>query len=659
MPIVKVLIPKPFDFAFDYIDEVGEMSVGDLVFAPFQNKVVIGLVMAINQESLGKNLKKVLGAVIVKNQKINFNQNIIRFIEFLGLYYASPLGLVLSMTLLDSKYFIEVVDNKKKAEPIELNRPNLSAEQNAVAEQLSLNGFGVSLLDGITGSGKTLVYFSVIEKILEQGKQVLILLPEISLTNDLVDRIKGYFGKSPVMWHSSLTARQKAINYQKILSNEPYIFLGARSAIPLPFKNLGLIVVDEEHDSSYKQEDRTPYNARDASIKRAQIENIPIILSSGTPSLESYNNAMNGKYKYFALHKRFGNSTLPEIEIYDMRVENLKQDRFISKYLLSELEKNLHENNQSLIFLNRRGFAPLTLCKKCGYRVNCDYCSTWMVYHQVGELLKCHCCGFSKNPVKICPSCSAENSFVFAGPGVERIEQELKLAFPNARIITLTSDHLTSLKKTKELFEQVKNKDFDIIIGTQLLAKGYTFPQLTFVGVIDGDMGLDGGDVRSAEKTFQLLEQVSGRAGRLEKKGRAVVQTYNPNHRVFEKLKIQDYRGFLKNEIIFRKEAFLPPFVGSLSIVLASDNEVLLFKTAKDLGLIMDFLKKKGVKIYGPAPASLYKMKGKYRFRLLFLYPKTIKLQEVVKPIIAEFIINKKLRSNILIKIDVDPHNFR
>lgn len=658
MLVAKVIITKPFDVAFDYL--AIDVKRGDVVFVPLKNKLTLGVVVEIGSTSIHKNLKSILGKASVDGTNLNFNENLLQFLQFVSKYYISPIGLVLSMCLLDSKYLMESSPKKQRDDENNIIKPNLSNSQNDIFTELTqkLNTFSVSLLDGITGSGKTLVYFYLIDEVLKKGKKALIMLPEISLTGDLEDRIISFFGKKPVVWHSSLTPKQRSINYQQVLSNDANIILGARSSIMLPLNNLGLIVVDEEHDTSYKQEDRTPYQGRNMAIKKAQIENIPIILSSGTPSLESYNNARIKKYNYFHLNERFGASILPEIEIYDMRGENLKQNLFISKHVVDEISKTLSEQNQVLVFLNRRGFAPLMLCKKCGHRVGCDHCSSFMAYHHKDELLKCHTCGISKKPISICPACNSENSFIYYGPGVERIEQELTTHFKDAKIITLTSDILTSVKKGKEIFTQIKNKQFDIIIGTQLLAKGYNFPDITLVTVVDGDMGLDIGDVRSSEKTFQLLEQVSGRAGRYQKKGKAIIQTYNPNHRVFSNLKAGSYRQFLQDEIVFRKENAMPPFVNVVAIICSSNNEVDVFKTAKNLAVKIDFLKKKGVKIYGPAPSQLYKMKGSFRYRLLLIFPKSINLQEDLKKIVEGFIKENKLSKNILIKLDVDPYNF-
>jgi primosomal protein N' (replication factor Y) len=543
--------------------------------------------------------------------------------------------------------------------------PVLSEDQRYAADHLRAHvggGYRVSLLDGVTGAGKTEVYFESVAKALETGKQVLILLPEIALSNAFLDRFKSRFGCTPALWHSNLTPVQRRNAWRGVAMGQTKVVVGARSALFLPYQDLGLIIVDEEHDPAYKQEEGVIYHARDMAIVRAHLGDIPIVLVSATPSLETMHNAWAkphgyGRYDHVHLPDRFGGAMLPEIGVIDMRANKLDARHFISEPLKAEIEETLGRGEQALLFLNRRGYAPLTICRTCGHRIECPRCTAWLVEHKAQGKLQCHHCGFSSKPPKTCSSCNAEDSLTACGPGVERIFEEAKAYFPEARIMVLASDTAEDPESLRKMLEDIRERRVDLIIGTQIIAKGHHFPHLTLVGVIDADLGLQGGELRAAERTYQILHQVSGRAGREQKKGRVFLQTFMPEHRIMKALSHGGRDDFLGVEAMEREVAHMPPFSRLAGIIIAGRDESQVIAVAKELGACAPQVRgEKGVLIQtlGPAPAPFARLRGKYRYRLLVRAEKTINLQKTI----ADWLSRVKVPSTVRVYIDIDPQSF-
>ena len=531
----------------------------------------------------------------------------------------------------------------------------LSSDQLSAATHLRAgvkrHEYSAHLLDGVTGSGKTECYFEAVAESLTQNLQALILLPEIALTVQFLDRFAVRFGCRPAEWHSDMSERERRHTYRAVMSGEARIVAGARSALFLPFKDLGLIVVDEEHDHAYKQEEGVIYNARDMAVVRARLENCPIILSSATPSLETYLNAKNNRYEWAKLPSRHGAASMPEVELVDLR-EHAEPGKYISKPLLLALEQVIDAGEQALLFLNRRGYAPLTLCEACGHKETCRNCSAWLVEHRYRGRLVCHHCGFETKRPEHCPECEAEGSFIACGPGVERVADEFRDAFPGARLAIASSDTLTSPKETRLVIEAFGRGEIDVMIGTQIVAKGHHFPQLTLVGVIDADLGGAGGDPRSAERSFQLLYQVAGRAGRAEKPGRVFVQTRNPDDPIMQTLKAGSRDDFLDRETQSRSRASTPPFGRLAALILSGRDGDKVRGTGRQLAASAP--KVKGVRVWGPAPAFYQMLRGKTRERLLVQAERNIDIQDYLRAWLAP----QKIPSTVRLAIDVDPMSF-
>lgn len=523
---------------------------------------------------------------------------------------------------------------------------------NKISEEILNERKKVFLVDGVTGSGKTEVYFEAVANALKQDKQVLILLPEISLGMHWVTKFNDRFGFAPTFWHSGLTAKQRRNAWIRVANGNINVVIGARSALFLPFSKLGLIVVDEEHDSSYKQEEGVIYNARDMSVLRGYLENIVVVLVSATPSLESLVNCQKKFYCHLKLTTRYSGIEMPEIKVVDMRKESNKKTKWLSAEVVKKIDETVSSGEQVMLFLNRRGYAPLTLCKKCGSRISCPNCSTWLVEHKILSQLLCHYCGHNIVYPKKCEFCDEEDSFVACGPGVEKIEEEISNIFPNFRHALVSSDVFNNPSLMGKLVNSIKNREIDILIGTQLLAKGYHFPMLTLVGVIDSDLGMAGGDLRAFEKTFQLLYQVSGRAGREHKRGNVLLQTYFPEHPVIKSLSMNDRDDFINYEISSRKKYKMPPFSRLVGIILSSKKELLVQQVVKRLNFCKPKIEKVGV--FGPAPAPLYTIRKRYRWRFLIKADKNVNIQKIIK----KWISNIKISQDIKIQIDVDPNSF-
>lgn len=512
--------------------------------------------------------------------------------------------------------------------------------------------YAALLLDGVTGSGKTEVYFEAVAEALKAGKQALILLPEISLSAQFLSRFRRRFGVDPAIWHSEISPAQRRVTWAGVASGKTKVVIGARSALFLPFAELGLIVVDEEHEASYKQEDGVMYNARDMSIVRGQMGDFPVVLVSATPSLETMVNVQQGKYAYLHLPSRHAGAKMPDIHVIDLKKTPPERQRFMSPKLVEDLRKNLEAGEQSLLFLNRRGYAPLTLCRTCGHRFQCPSCSAWLVEHKRHARMQCHHCGFAQALPKACPACKEEDSFAACGPGVERIEEEVKFLFPEARTLILASDSVTTPKMIAETIGRVERHEIDIIVGTQIIAKGHHFPELTLVGVIDADLGLSGGDLRAGERTFQLLHQVSGRAGRGEKSGRVLLQTYMPEQSVIRALAANDRDAFLAAEKQERERAAMPPFGRLAALIISGEDETKLNYFCRNIAQISP--RYDDIRILGPAPAPLAFLRGKHRRRFLIKTGKAINIQKFL----SEWLAAVKVPSNMQLKIDIDPQSF-
>jgi primosomal protein N' (replication factor Y) (superfamily II helicase) len=533
----------------------------------------------------------------------------------------------------------------------------LTAEQAAAAAALKAtvaeDGYSVTLLDGVTGSGKTEVYFEAVADAIRRGRQSLILMPEIALTAQFLDRFAARFGVRPAEWHSELSPRKRARTWKAVADGEVLVVVGARSALFLPYADLGLIVVDEEHDPAYKQEDGVHYHARDMAVVRGHIARIPVVLSSATPSLETVVNARRGRYRRLLLPERFGGQQLPAVEAIDLRQAPPPRGRFISPVLAEAVKTALERREQALLFLNRRGYAPLTLCRACGFRFSCPNCDAWLVDHRFRKQLVCHHCGFAMPHPANCPKCQAQNSFVACGPGVERLEEEVRELFPEARVLVLSSDLVATVERLREELNDVAQGRFDIVIGTQLVAKGHHFPMLNLVGVVDADLGLSNGDPRAAERTFQLLHQVVGRAGREAGAGVGLLQTHQPEHPVMRALIGQDREAFYDAEIEVRERDHYPPFGRLASIVVSGPDKNDTAAHARALTRAAPLAD--DVRVLGPAEAPLALVRGRYRFRLLIKAPRAFDLSAYAREWLHTA---PKTKGSMKLDIDIDPQSF-
>jgi primosomal protein N' (replication factor Y) len=535
--------------------------------------------------------------------------------------------------------------------------PDLTPDQERAARQLKeaagAQEFSATLIDGVTGSGKTEVYFEAVAEAVRRGRQVLILLPEIALTQAFLDRFHDRFGTKPAEWHSDLPPRMREKVWRQVAEGTVRVVAGARSALFLPFNELGLIVVDEEHDPAYKQEDRVFYNARDMAVVRAHIGGFPVMLASATPSVESQVNAAQGRYARVELPARFADAALPEIRPIDMRRAPPARGGFLSPVLLAGVRQTLERGEQSLLFLNRRGYAPLTLCRVCGHRFQCPDCSSWLVEHRFRGQLICHHCGHHEKRPEACPECGTFDHLVACGPGVERIAEEVVGHFPDARTIVLSSDLLGGVKRMRLELEAVAKGEADIVIGTQLVAKGHNFPNMTLVGVVDADLGLANGDPRAAERTFQLLSQVTGRAGRTGKKSIGLLQTYQPDHPVMRAIVSGDVAAFYEREIAERERTSLPPFGRLAGVIVSADTRADAEGHARQLRRAAPQVP--DIVMLGPAEAPLAMVGGRHRFRLLVHGERRSDMQAFVRAMLAD---GPKPRGSVRVQVDIDPQSF-
>ena len=532
----------------------------------------------------------------------------------------------------------------------------LSPDQRRAArnllERTGTAGFSVTVLDGVTGSGKTETYFAAIAAALGAGRQVLVLLPEIALGAQWLDRFRRRFGAEPAQWHSEIGQAARRNTWRAVASGQAPVVVGARSALFLPFSDLGLIIVDEEHDPSYKQDDGVAYQARDMAVLRASVARIPIVLVSATPSLETVVNIGRGRYHRVHLPRRHAEATLPQIELLDMRRERLPAGRFLASPLVEAATRTLEAGEQVLFFLNRRGYAPLTLCRACGHRMQCPSCTAWLVEHRFTGRLQCHHCGHSETVPALCPECLASGSLVPCGPGVERIREEAEARFPGARIALMVSDLLTGPRAASELVEAITAHRYDVLIGTQIVAKGHHFPLLTLVGVVDADLGMTGGDLRAGERTYQLLHQVAGRAGRADRPGRVLIQTYMPEQPVMRALAAGDRDGFLAAEAAARRVAGLPPFGRLAALIVSAVDLDSVDEAARALARAAPQMP--GIAVLGPAPAPLAILRGRHRRRFLVKAERGVNLQAVLR----DWLGRVRLGGSVRLQVDIDPYSF-
>lgn len=565
-------------------------------------------------------------------------------------------------TLIDTGVLTPIyVENKKEfTEPVgDYMKVDLTAEQTSAANLLCRkvgSGFSVTLLDGVTGSGKTEVYFEAVAKALEQNTQVLILVPEISLTTQWLGRFQKRFGVRPACWHSGLTVKERTDTWKAIIEGRVKVIVGARSALFLPYTKLGLIVIDESHDHSFKQEDAVNYQGRDMAVVRAKIEHFPVILSTATPSLETLVNVDDGKYDCVKLQSRYANAQLPDIQIIDIKKDKPQKGEWgvswLTPTLVKALEENLTRGEQSVLFLNRRGYAPLLICRDCGHRIQCPSCSAWLTEHKNAHKLMCHHCGYVDDIPEICPHCNSADGLTACGPGVERVAEEVCMRFPQAKVDMLSSDNATSFTAISKIIAKMERKETDILVGTQIIAKGHHFPDLTLVGIVDADLGLMSSDLRAAEQTYQLLSQVAGRAGRGDKHGTVYVQTLHPENNVLKALLANDRALFIDFEKESRQMLHYPPFGKLAALIISGSNQQQTAAVAAAFGKTAP--NTDNISVLGPAPAPLFLLRDKYRYRLMLKTMRNINIQQVL----SQWLKMVKVPSTVRVEVDIDPYSF-
>jgi len=650
---VPILLPNIFDHPFTYENSTGKtLNVGDFVRVPFGSKEELGVVWDFEEKSRKKiKIKKIIRKINVPSM----NKIMIKFITWFAKYNIVPLGMSMKLTLLGK----DVVENfthndfekfkiKKFKNQIKLNKEQKKSLK--FLEDLG-NKYCVSVLEGVTGSGKTLVYFERIKKIILENSQALIMLPEIALTNQFSERFKDFFGCEAAIWNSKTSKKNKKIIWKGIVNNTIKIVIGTRSALFLPFKKLGIIIVDEEHDISYKQDEGISYNARDMAITRASLENIPVHLVTAIPSIETYNNILNKKYKLTSLIKRYKEASLPNFEIINLNINEPKKGKWIADKTIQKVQQFLKKSNQILFFLNRRGYAPFVICKKCNKKFECPNCSVNLIFHKDINKLLCHYCGYKSFLERKCKD-SSNCDILMCGPGVERIYSELKKIFSNKNIEIFSSDKLKNLKSVKNFIKKIEEKKIDILVATQLISKGFHFPKLNCIVVVDADLSSHGYDLRSSEKNVQLYHQLSGRAGRTGDNSTIYFQTYTPNDDVLLNISKNNPHIFLSKELALRKEKKLPPFYKLISLTVSGKNEAKINKFA--INLKGKLPKLNNVDILGPVDTPIFKLKKNYRCRMLIRYPKELFIQKYFRNLFKSI----KLPSGIKLGVDVDPINF-
>jgi len=650
---IPILLPKIFDFPFTYQNDTCENLIpGDFVKVPFGSNEITGVVWPYEQKTEKKfKIKKISRKINVKN----LNSSMIEFITWFSKYNLVPLGMSFKMCLLNKDVIEKNFEKDFIKFEIKKNKNNflLSNEQKKSLEYITSigNNYNVTVLEGVTGSGKTLVYFHRIKNIIDRGFQALILLPEIALTKQFSTRFKEFFNAEPAIWHSDTTRKNKSIIWKGISEGKIQIVIGARSSLFLPFKNLGIIIVDEEQDVSYKQDEGVSYNARDMAITRASLENIPINLVTSIPSVETYNNIVNKKYHVTKLEKRFfKKAAMPNFEIINLRSEKINKEKWIAKSTIDKVNHYLDKGDQVLFFLNRRGYAPFVICNNCGIKFECPNCAVNLNFHKKINKLLCHYCGHKSLLSRTCKK-QGKCDLIFCGPGVERIFSELKKLYPKKKIEIFSSDTLKN-KYSSSLFKKVEKKKIDILIGTQLLSKGFHFPKLNCIVVVDGNFSSHGYDLRSAEKNIQLYHQLAGRAGREGNKSSIFFQTYTPEDDTLLRISKNDPHAFLEKELLLRKEKKLPPFYRLISLIISGDSEILIMKFATNIKSKLPKIKE--INVLGPVLAPITKIRKKYRCRILIRYPKNLFIQKYLSHSLNKI----KIMPGIKLEVDVDPINF-
>lgn len=653
--IVDVALPVPLDTHFSYVYR-GESGIAhnQIVKVNFRHKLTYGVVKNVYEDP-DRDITKLkeideVTAFFLKNSMTDF-------LSFVAEYNIIPSGMVLKMALSAPKAF--EFNPRARADKIPAVAEGaalaeLSADQKKAYESLKEHAlaFNISVLDGVTGSGKTEVYLTLIQDEIKRGKQVLILLPEILLTTQLVDRFRNRLSVPIMEWHSSLTPKQRISTWRLAYSGDVKVIVGARSALFLPFQDLGLIVVDEEHEPSFKQEEGGVYNARDMAIARAKFEDVPIILTSATPSIETEHNVKLGKYHHVFLPSRFGSSAMPEVHVIDLLKNKPPKGHWITNELREKIKANYASGRQALLYINRRGYAMMTMCGDCRQKIACPNCDFNLVKHQSLNFLLCHYCGYQESGDLKCKNCGSTEKFYSVGPGVEKIAEEVQELIPEARVEVLSSDTMTTRNKAKESIDRIHSHDVDIIVGTQMITKGLHFPKLDLVGVIDADLNLFSGDIRAFERTYQVLKQVAGRAGRESEKGLVYLQTLQPESYLIDSIKHQDWAQFIASELENRELAHMPPFSRIVMVNMSAKDQQSLIMYAKALARLSPDID--SVKFLGPTPAPLFLLRGRYRYRFIVVADKNINIQKIIKSWLQAVNAPKSIE----VRIDVDPISF-
>ena len=657
-----VLLPLPLGEVYDYlIPSSLPVSVGDMVEVEFGRQRLKGLVWEVDKlTALPFSKLKIISG---KMEEFSFTKENLDFLKWASTYTTFPRGALLKMMMSVPQVFTPLKRPRPQepfAEPDPFfKKPHFEAQQEEglalIQKEVTKGRYSVTLLDGVTGSGKTELYLEALTSCFLQGKQALILVPQISLAPQIAHRFERRFGVAPAVWHSSLTPAQRRETWKQIHSGHAKAVIGARSSLFLPYGNLGMIVVDEEHDTAYKQEEGVIYHARDLAVARAYLGKFPCLLTSATPSLETLYNCGLGKYHHIRLRSRYKGAQFPAVHLIDLRKAFAqKEEKFwIAPLLAARLKETVRAGEQALIYLNRRGYAPLTLCGQCGAKAQCPHCSTWLVHHRTKEALLCHHCGHKIHFSKNCLQCGAEESWVFCGPGVERIAEEIALRFPSFRTAVISSDSVDDEKTMGELASKIHKHDLDVLIGTQMIAKGHHFPNLTLVGIIDGDLGLSGGDLRSSEKTYHALHQVAGRAGREEKPGHVYLQTYAPEHPVLASLLSGEREAFIAQEMAYRQKGNMPPFSRLASLIFSSPHEKAVEEVAR--AFARHAPQGPNIGVFGPGPAPLALLRGNYRWRMLLQTPRS---SLSIQTLLLEWKNRVKVPLSVKVKVDIDPYSF-
>lgn len=655
---IQVLLPLPFSEPFTYTHPT-PLKTGTYVEVTFGQKKIIGIVIG-SEKNAPSELKTPLKAIVSVLSFPVFSSKFFEFLKWAAQYYVAKTGLVLKMAL--PLPFAEMTKNQFASPNLtsissqdSLTKHMLSSAQKNCADTLIAtleeNRSQVFFLEGVTGSGKTEVYFAAIATAMQQGKQVLVLVPEIALTHQWIHRFHKHFGIQPTVWHSDLSPKKRRLAWHQIIAGQTPVVLGARSAVFLPFQNLGLIIVDEEHDATYKQEFGVLYQGRDMAVTRAHFEQCPAILVSATPSLESLHNIQRGKYHLLSLTQRYAEAQLPDVHLIDLKKVRMKST-WISEPLHVALKDTLSSGHQALLFLNKRGYSPFLICTSCGLSPHCPNCDTSLVFHKKVNLLRCHYCAYKRSFNTRCPDCLKTDSLKPCGPGVERLEEEVKTLFPHTTPLIMSSDTLSSPQQAEKTFSEIAAGTSLLIIGTQIMAKGHHFPKLTLVGIIDGDLSLHGTDLRASERTYQLLTQVSGRAGREHVRGNVYIQTHAPDQPIMQALKTLNQTAFLESELAERQRHYYPPFGALATLTIIGSKEKAVEHAARQLASYRPSAET--VTVLGPSPAIITKLKKQYRWQ--FLIKSTTR--KTLQHFIGKWIEINPLQGSVQIRIDIDPYTF-